>query len=248
MVTDRLRWIGPSEPSEVQRDFDAIFCRKLMVDGDIYLQAPPHKVLAVYKQGLEKQKEYIDASHISVYGKGILQSILSPGHLTRLREYTNIYEEKRSKADDCQSRTAYLCDCDHWPNTPGDTSGSLFPVQLKHGCVYSHSKRRLALASEHLAAQGWHVLDIHPDSRFCSPLLPMFEELGERKVKLLSGNGMSLPCIAAWFLYCLSNTVRVESSKLLEEHRVAACNDDGELLAEEDNDFVSEKDDPSDKI
>ena len=218
-VRDRLHWVGPTDPQEVQRDFDSFFSRQLMLDGDIYLQASVEEVEEVYKKMLEKRQQYFDhESDISVYGKGILSSMLGPGQMSRLGAFADIYKEKSQKP--------FLADCDHWPGSPGDTSGPLFPVQLKHGCIYSFAKRRLAIASEHLAAQGWHVLGIHSGSRFVSPVLPMLKELSTSQVKTLSGNGMSLPCIAAWFLYCFSNTIRVESAKLLEEHAVAACNDD----------------------
>ena len=45
--------------------------------------------------------------------------------------------------------------------------------------------------------------------------------LSENNLSDLAGNGMHLPCIAAWYLYVMSHVVRLEECKLVAEHVLA---------------------------
>ena len=38
----------------------------------------------------------------------------------------------------------------------------------------------------------------------------------------MSGNGMPLPALAAWIVYCWSRAARAEPARLLEEHSLTA--------------------------
>ena len=69
-----------------------------MLDGDIYLQASVEEVEEVYKKLLEKRQQYFDHdSDISIYGKGILSSMLGPRQMSRLGAFADIYTEKSQK-------------------------------------------------------------------------------------------------------------------------------------------------------
>ena len=207
----RLMWTGPSTQAEIQKDFNDTFNRKAMLDGDAYFKVSLTDVDRVYRQLLGKRHVHVpEKEDVDVHGRGVLRNALSAGHMNRL----DAYDELRIDDRTC------IADLDHWPGSPGDTSGPLFPVQLRHGHLYSFKKRRLCLGLEHLHAQGWNVFG---DSCFETPLLPLFKSLKESAIKDLSGNGMHLPCIAAWYLYVMTHVVRLEDSKLLQEHRLSSA-------------------------
>ena len=67
-------------------------------------------------------------------------------------------------------------------------------------------------------------------------LTTMLRRLKENNLKDLAGNGMHLPCIAAWYLYVMSNVVRKEDSKLIAERALAkeSVREDKELSAEDE--------------
>ena len=101
---------------------------------------------------------------------------------------------------------AYLFDVQHWPGVKMTPGGPLFPCQLTHGDVVSASKLRTASGMEHLFAQGFHVFET--GTGYVSPLLPFFRTLSESQLKRASGNGWSLPAVAAWIVYVWANTIK----------------------------------------
>ena len=116
-----------------------------------------------------------------------------------------------------------------------NTSGKCLPSQLRAGTCYSYGARRLALASEHLLANGWNV-DLHPS--YPSPLAPLLSKMPEHQLKALSGNGMNLQTLAAWFVYAGMSVKRKEGDKLREEHRLleAVLKKDSDGEASDDDD------------
>ena len=223
----RLMWTGPSTQAEIQKDFNDTFNRQMILDGDAYLKASPTDVNRVYRQLLQKRHVHVsEKDDIDVHGRGVLRSALSAGHMNRL----DAYNELRITDKAC------IADLDHWPGSPGDTSGPLFPVQLRHSHLYSFKKRRLCLGLEHVHAQGWNVFG---DSCFETPLLPLFKTLKESCIKDLSGNAMHLPCIAAWYLYVMTHIVRLESSKLVQEHCLSSAAVKGAKSEESDKEGIA---------
>ena len=83
---------------------------------------------------------------------------------------------------------------------------------------------------------------VHVNSRYQSPLAPFLATLNERQVKHLSGNGMNLCTLCAWFLYCSMNVVRKESDKLMEEFKLAQESLVADSQAADDDASASEGD------
>ena len=208
-------WVGPSNQQEIQAEFDGIFGRSVVLGGEAYVAAPEEAVRAVYYSMMAKRHHYPEPN-LSLRGRGMLRSVLSPGNLARLEAY-DMGLGRRAPGSFPES---YMCDVDHWPGSPGDTAGGHFPCQLTHGHVVAYRKRRLVIGMEHLFAQGWHVFPQEGDL-FVTKLLPKLQTLSEGNLKKLSGNGMHLPSIAAWYLYCFSRIVRSEDTKLRQEATLA---------------------------
>ena len=229
MANNSLQWIGPETQEEIQADFDATFAREMVLDGDVFLAAPKASVVAVYKELMEKRKVFVaDEPEFTVTGRSILSSFLPPGHLSRINEYEALYRKKHGFAP-----SSFIVDLETNPQTPGDSSGSSFPSQLTHGQYFSFGRRRLVLSTEHLFANGWNA-GVDVDSRYKSPLSPFLANLPERQAKHLSGNGMNLQTLAAWFLYCSMNVVRKECAKLTEEHGLSQASAGSPSHDEED--------------
>ena len=158
----RLRWLGPTTPEGIQEDSHRIFGRRMMLDGDAYFSASQEDVERVYRQLLGKRHVHLHEDSFDVRGRGVVQSAVGAGHVSRLAAYGEGHKEG----------AALIGDNDHWPGSPTDTSGELIPSQLRHGYLYSFRTRRLFLGLQHLHALGWHVLQ-EEGSRFVSPLTPM---------------------------------------------------------------------------
>ena len=237
---DRLVWTGPAEQQDVQDDFDRLFHRKIMLPGDVYCAAPDEYVAELYGRALNKRFCSLpDDKKVDIRGRGMLASVLTPAQVLRIQAYEDEYKKKHGKAPGLGSHL--ICDVMQWPGSAGDSSGSEFPSQLKHGLFYSFDVRRLILGLEGMFANGFNVFE--PDgAAFSSSLTPMLRRLSEGQIKHLSGNGMHLPSVCAWFVYVLMNTKRVESNKFVKEARLAKQAVSEEEEAEDENDdFAKDK-------
>jgi hypothetical protein len=139
----------------------------------------------------------------------VLHKVLPPGAMQRKAEYDALHEQR------CADGEAVLADLDHRPGY-GPTSGAKFPTCLTHSCVYSWHKRRLALASESLAAQGIDMFPALSGGRKLSPLKQIFDSLSERDVKFLAGNAMHVPTFTMWMVYVFGNCAPVYEAQLNE--------------------------------
>jgi hypothetical protein len=110
---------------------------------------------------------------------------------------------------------AYIVDLEQKSGTRGDWAGACFPCQLTHGTLYSVTKGRLIIGAEHLLANGWNIMQ--PSHRFASQLGRILRQLKDSDLKFLSGNGMALQALGAWFLYVAANCRRLEGAKIFEE-------------------------------
>lgn len=138
--------------------------------------------------------------------------MLSPGQLNRLSgQQEGVWAEHVP---------AYLVDLEQNPGTRADWSGANFPCQLTHGTVFSITKGRLVLAAGSLLANGWSIMN-HP-SRFSSPLSHLLSTLAEHELKFLSGIGMALQALGAWFLYVAMHTCRISSWNVVSEFSLAS--------------------------
>lgn len=102
----------------------------------------------------------------------------------------------------------FICDLDHWPDSPGPQCGPYFPTLLRHGTIIDLNSGKIAMASDRLLSLGFHVGDV--SSCFAWPLADFVLDNSDRVVKSFSGNCQALPAILAWQLYVFCHTVRRE--------------------------------------
>ena len=223
----RLKWIGPETQAGIQKEFEELFARRVVADGDMYLTAHPNLLKKFYRAKFAARHIHFNSlEDVPTAGEDVCE-MLTPAQRQRKDAYTLIREVEHP--DSC-----FLGDLEQWPNQ-ASSCGRTFPCQLKHGCMWSWQLQREALGLEHLAAQGVHLLN-SMQSRYTSPMQQFFEGLGDNCTKSLSGNGMCLTALSSWVVYVFSNLVRVESSKLLEEHSLASLADVCEQGSEADPD------------
>jgi hypothetical protein len=211
LTSFRLHWTGPSTPDAIQKDFDSIFGKKVVLNGNVFILATKDKIEKMFRLKLEK-KNIFRPEHESVSAGGLttLFQMISPGTYARMQAYDKI--RPLHKGPD----GAFLADLDHWPDAPGGACGPMFP---SHGTVLSWQHERVFLGSEHLTANGWNLFPSSA-SAAVTPAIDILMGLSDKQQKKLSGNGMHLPSLCAWKLYVLGNIVRVESAKLVEEARL----------------------------
>ena len=235
LTSFRLRWTGPTTPEAIQKDFDSIFCREVLLNGNVFILADKDKVEKLYRSRLEKKNVFRpEHEEVSAGGLTTLFHMISPGAYAHMQAYEKIRPLNEGPDG------AFLADLDHWPDAPGGACGPMFPCQLTHGTVLSWKHQRVFLGSEHLTANGWNLFPSSASAPV-SPAIDILMGLSDTQQKKLSGNGMHLPSLCAWKLYVLANIVRVESAKLVEETRLlgsatrglnSSCEFDAEALDE----------------
>ena len=110
----------------------------------------------------------------------------------------------------------YIVDVEHWPHGPCGTAGPHFPSQLTHGTVINCDGFHIALGTDHLSANGWHIHEEFTQD-YSSAMTPILNSLSEAALKRLSGNGQHLASMLTWFLYVFANTCRRPTLKLVAE-------------------------------
>lgn len=209
LALGRLRWVGPETDKEVQEEFDSIFKRKILLDGNVFRLAGEDEVRKWYSQKLAARGTYREPAALSDIAS-LLEDILPPGARMRLEAYERVRQETLAAGPGRPGEAAFIADVEQWPHR-ASMCGPGFPCQLTHGTVVSMSGspdgRRVFLGSEHLAAMGWHLFE-QASSTFSSPVKGLLCSLSGRAQKALAGNAMSLPALAAVALYFWANTVR----------------------------------------
>ena len=179
--------------------------------GDAFFVAPEQMIRADVGSRLHKRGQNTDLGPNFAVSMELLYSMLPPGACQRLAQYDVMRAEKQSIEDGC-----FICDVNQWPSSGCSGAGPFFPCQLTHQTCVSFNHMRPAVGLEYLLAQGFHVF---PEAHGGKPaaVLPILKEWKTEKVIALSGNSMSLPAIAAWVVYVLSNIEPVQTMRIQPE-------------------------------
>ena len=85
-VHHKILWLGPATQKEVQEEFDAIFGRRVVLSGEVFVAAPIEAVQQLYRDMMARKHHY-PTGDIDIHGKGMLRSVLGPGHMARMSAY-----------------------------------------------------------------------------------------------------------------------------------------------------------------
>ena len=194
-----LVWVGPEDPDELTRQFEQLFARCCILNGSVFFQEDKQATQDWCLAKL-KQRQFFGPPPS---GHRLWRKILPPGQFQRLEAY------QARMASGAALDGTYICDLDHWPDSPGPTAGPFFPVLLRHGTIVDLNNMRVAMGKDRFLSLGFHMTtDVSP--RFFWPIAPYVLTLPDRHIHSLSGNCQSLPAIMAWQLYVFANTVRRE--------------------------------------
>jgi len=175
--------------------------RSFCLSGDVYLQEEEEMVRMFVTERL-KQRGYFNGDEFPIMGEELLAAMLPPGAAQRLDQYMKL------KPDLEDLGGGFLCDVEQWPKAGRSEAGPFFPCQLTHGTICDLKFKRVALGSDHLVANGWH-LHRKLSSEYYFPCADFFRKrLSNEEQKMVAGNGQSLPAIAAWYMYVFCNVAR----------------------------------------
>ena len=219
-----LVWIGPKD-EDIQEDFDSLFSRRCELSGKIFLQATQEDIASWTSSRMKKRMRVQQAVPLS--GEALWSQVLTPMQMQRVKEYKGLAVERASVKDGC-----FIADVDHWPDSPGPSSGPYFPTLLRHGTILEFSEGRVALAKDRFLSLGFQPYG-HLPQKYAWPAAGFLHTLTERQLHSLSGNSQSLPSILSWYLYVLSNTIRREPFRL---HPAIFGSEGGNLLCSDDQD------------
>ena len=150
--------------------------------------------------------QFVDALPSELRGKPMstyLDLILPPSDLRNLNAYEADFQQ-------LPAGSQYLVDIVQQPGH-GCVARSIMPTLDTHPKVYSFDHQRFATPMELSSAMG---LDICPGAlrggRPVSPLVDIFHLMSVSQQLAVLGNGLHAPTMAAWYIYVLSNCVRIE--------------------------------------
>ena len=202
-------WVGPPT-HQVQDHFDSIFARSTALTGSVYFLASDEKVREHAKHAQRKRGLSLDDDEMNeLQGMDLLDTFLPMGAHQRLEAY-NLLRDKLQAFDG-----TYIVDLEQWPNSRAGAAGPYFPSQLTHGSIINVDTMKYAVGSDHLSANGFHMYETTSDNS-TSKMAPILARLSGCEQKSLSGNGQSLPAIAAWFLYVFCHSVRKPKVSLIK--------------------------------
>ena len=190
------------------------------MSGDVFMMAPDSELHAGYARLAATRGFHIDPAHVQdVTQDELMRMILLPGGVQRFRGWL----------EDCEKGSlggTLLFDVDHNCNTKGSTSGSEWPVNLRHGSIFAARQVkagvwqwRMGCPFEYLAAMGFHMYPGMSGAWGVSPLRGILEQYSAGQIQSLAGNGMHLVTQSAFMLYVLGNTVVKDSAKISSSTR-----------------------------
>ena len=197
-----LVWVGPQDPQEIQAEFEKTFEKRCMLSGSVFFRADEDEVARWCQETLRRKKHFGPMPT----GYKLWRKLFTPGQLQRMEQYRALQSEQAGIDG------TFICDLDHWPNSPGPQPGPFFPTLLRHGTIVDMNAEKIAMSSDRFLALGFHIGPV--SSKFQWPLAEYVLSLPDRALKSFSGNCQSLPAILAWQLYVFCNTVKRDTPQI----------------------------------
>ena len=191
-------WVGPTDPPDVQAEFEALFGAQCELPGDIFLQAQEEDVHAFARWKASQRKRKLPEDFENMPMRSYLPLLLPPGAMVRLSQY----DKARRQKDEWSG--CFLADLDHNIDC-GPGCGHLMPALDTHPNIFSFTLNRLAIGEELLQAQGVDFYPVLSGNRGQSPLTDVFNHFHDRHLRFFAGNAIHIPAYFCWILYCLGS-------------------------------------------
>ncbi|CAK8997849.1 Uncharacterized protein SCF082_LOCUS5377, partial [Durusdinium trenchii] len=181
---ETLVWVGPETAQAIDEEFTKFFERFCMLNGSVFFQSDLDATKSWCEKRL-KQKHFFGPMPS---GNQLWRKVLSPGQLQRLEAYQLVVKENAALDG------TFICDLDHWPDSPGPSHGPFFPCLLRHGLIMDLNTFKIASSMDRFLALGFHMTrDV--SERFHWPLAEYAMALPDTVVKSVTRNSQSLPSI-----------------------------------------------------
>ena len=216
----RWVWIGPQSDEDIQRHFNTLFGRRMVLNGDVYLQASEGDVNRFAQSMADHRRRKLPVDWETLPMDSYLHELAPVGVVARKSVYDQLWESGEYAG-------TLLADLEHHKGC-GPAHGLVMPALDTHPLVWSYGKQRLATPHELFSAQG---LDVYPGlsgQRGVSPLKGLVHSMSTQSANKLLGNTMHIPMYALWVFYVLANIMPADDMSV---HAAPA-----ELPADDDDD------------
>jgi site-specific DNA-cytosine methylase len=199
-----LIWFGPTG-KDVTEHFLSFFERAVRLEGDCFvgLDTPEHNRALKMHLALNRGS-YLSSEAADQVAYEDLLWATARSSLDALRIRLHSGQAKVGLGG------TFIGDLSQSPDRP--RAGAFLPAQARGSALYSLSKDRLLTPAEIDLSMGWPCLPL-PGCESYMDLQGYSSagcQLSFAEQRSLSGNGMVLPQVAAWWLYIFSHTVRRE--------------------------------------
>ena len=191
-----LVWLGPAQ-SDVTEDFLSIFGRSPELDGDAYAGLDSPESIQ------ETRAEF--ARRRGIYGSPediALSALFTKTAQERFNKAASQHEARMKSGD----TTAFIFDASQSENR--SRVNQLLPAATKTCVFVSLTKQHLFTQNETDFSMGWPVLGTASSTQYAHVLPRSLKQQSACMRRRLSGNGMCLPQVCAWFLYVQSHCAR----------------------------------------
>jgi hypothetical protein len=191
-----LIWVGPQTPQAIKDEFANLFCRRVVLDGDIFI-CDTEAARAEYLNHWARRRGAFLRKDSSMSNFD-MRTILRGCQLDIFNRYEALYESQKRF---CK---CFIADLSQNPESH-NVSSPFMPTQITHSCLYSFSSKTAFTPSELIIAHGWPCIPGIRDTT----LMPFeLRRLTPPQQVHLSGNAMRLPTLAMFYMYILSNCIR----------------------------------------
>ena len=199
-------WTGPENYEE---DFFKIFSRRLAMTGEAFYAFPKEAIFRDLKARALLRGVHLSSSQdMDELSPAQMRNLMLPPSGCAHWAQHDAIRQSAIAGNPPIPGDSWFADLEQGRDGPS-TPGPLLPSCLKHFTIWSYEKNRRLLGMEALQAHGWHLSEEY-SHKFRSNLAPYFETLSEAHLQRLTGNGYALMVQSAWYLYVLSNTIKMD--------------------------------------
>ena len=206
-----IEWLGPRTSSDLAQDFEKMFRRRVVLDGDVFFADSSERRLSTMKQYAFRRGSFVRDDLLPSQIDFV--TLLSGTERDRLVAYHKVREQSAFLSN------TLICDITQNPDfrnyssvvMPTQTTNSRF-VSLKHG-----PSGLPFTPYELMFAHGWPTIrcqaceEFTNDAKIKDLLKFLDTDIKDRQLVSLSGNALHLPSLASFVLYILGNCSRREA-------------------------------------
>ena len=228
---EHFRWVGGAD---WEQRFREKHFRNCILPGTALLAEAEEARWAYYAELAAIQCNHMPISELKALEADELMETLLPSYSLAIRQRYKKLQHKLSSLGG-----AFLADVEQNPGAAA-AAGLYVPCLLTHGLLMSFEHQAqpqpvIFTATEHMTAQGAHLVESMLEDYPAIQIAPILNNLSARQLKKLAGNGMHFHVVAAWLVFCLSNSRRVPSESIRSLSGASATEEDSDQKQTQEN-------------